>query len=43
VLQFASDYTVQVATLEALMSLSPKQHHDIELAQKLIRKGDRKS
>lgn len=43
VLQFSSDYTVKIATLSALVSLSPKQHRDIEIAQKLIRKGDRKS
>lgn len=42
-LEFGKEFALQIATLDALVSLSPKQHLDIEIAQKLIRKGDRKS
>jgi hypothetical protein len=43
VLEFGKEFVLQVATLTALMTLSQEQHHHVEIAQKLIRKGDRKS
>jgi hypothetical protein len=41
VLEFDKEMNLHVASLTALVSLSPRNHHDIELAQKLIRKQER--
>jgi hypothetical protein len=42
-LEFAEGLKLQVASLDTLVKLSEKQHWAIEVAQKLIRKGERKS
>jgi hypothetical protein len=43
VLEFTEGLKLQLASLNTLVKLSEKQHWAIEVAQKLIRKGDRKS
>lgn len=43
VLEFSEGFRLEVASLKALMQLDPKQHLAVTVAQRMIRKGDRKS
>lgn len=42
VLEFCEGLRLEVASLKMLMQLDPKQHLALTVAQRLIRKGDRK-